>query len=172
MKTWQKLLIALGILILILMLIPKSESNEPLASANTTQKQVPLNTPLQTKYFQVTVTDVKISKSVKTGNQFSDLKPEEGNKFVILGITLKNTDNESRMMFEGKLIIDYNGKQYSFEQSEPVFAEGWGITENINPMVTKKTKVVYKIPDEISGTAYYNPARSENDEVIFLGPIK
>jgi hypothetical protein len=134
---------------------------------------VQIGQTLKTKYFDVTVNSAKTSKDVKTGNEFGDVAPEEGNKFLIIDITLKNTDNESRMMFDGEVKISYNGKEYKYEQPELIAAEGWGmIMDNINPLVTKKTKLVYKIPAEITGEAFYYPARSGDDDRISLGTIQ
>ena len=134
--------------------------------------EVGIRNVLKTDYFDVTVDDVKTVKSVAI-DDIQDLKEEAGNKYLVIDITLKNTDKESRMMFDGAVIIKANGQEYKYEEAETIFADGWGILmDNINPLVTKKTKLVYKIPEELKGTAYYNPARSDADEVINLGAIQ
>jgi hypothetical protein len=38
-------------------------------------------------------------------------------------------------------------------------------------LTSKTTKLVYKIPNEIKGNAYYHPGRSDDGEVILLGSI-
>ena len=150
---------------------PASETEKGKEKASASDVQI--GQTLKTQYFDVTVNSAKTSKGVKTGNEFGDVAPEEGNKFLIIDITLKNTDNESRMMFDGEVMINYNGKEYKYEQPELIAAEGWGmIMDNINPLVTKKTKLVYKIPAEITGEAFYYPARSGDDDRISLGTIQ
>ena len=52
-------------------------------------------------------------------------------------------------------------------------ADGWGLLlDQINPLTTKTTKLVYKIPAEIIGNAYYKPARSGSNDIIDLGIIE
>jgi len=54
-----------------------------------------------------------------------------------------------------------------------VFVEGWGLMmDQINPLTSKTTKLVYKIPAEIKGLAYYRPGRSNKNDLISLGNIE
>jgi hypothetical protein len=145
---------------------------EAAAARSNNVTAVGINQTLKTEYFDVTVNSVRTAKTVKI-DEFEELKQEEGNKYLILDITLKNTDKESRMMFDGVVKINANGQEYKYEQAEPVMAEGWGmIMDNINPLVTKRTRLVYKIPAALTGTGVYNPGRSDEDEVINLGNIQ
>lgn len=85
---------------------------------------------------------------------------------------MKNTDEESRMMFEGVVWIDYNGKRWKFDNTETILLEGWGmILDQINPLTTKTTKLVFKVPAEIKGPAYYQPGRSSGGKMIYLGNL-
>ncbi len=77
------------------------------------------------------------------------------------------------MLMDGVVIINYNGKDYNFDKSETVMADGWGLLlDQINPLTTKTTKLVYKIPAEITGNAYYKPSRSGSNDIIDLGIIE
>ncbi len=88
-------------------------------------------------------------------------------------MSFKNTSEESRMLMDGVVIINYNGKDYNFDKSETVMADGWGLLlDQINPLTTKTTKLVYKIPTEITGNAYYKPSRSGSNDIIDLGIIE
>lgn len=119
------------------------------------------------------VSKASVVNKVNTGNQFSDLKSEPGTKYLVLDVTFKNTDSESRMLTDGEVHITYNGKDYNFDKSETIMAEGYGLfLDQINPLTQKSTKLVYKLPEEINGVAYYNPGRASGDEVISLGNIK
>ncbi len=153
------------------------ESTAKTASAPGEEKKASDGTKvgeiLKTEYFDVVVSNVRFAKSLKV-SEFEELPEEAGNKYLVFELTLKNTDKESRMMFDGTVIVKANGQEYKYEDPEMVASEGWGILmDNINPLVTKKTKLAYKIPAELAGgTAYYNPARSDEDEVINLGEVK
>ncbi len=128
---------------------------------------------LPTEYFDVTVNKVSIKNSVSTGNEFADLKPESGTRYLIINTTFKNTSNESRMLMDGEVLVNYNGKDYTFDKSETIMLDGWGLLlDQINPLTAKTTNLVYKIPAELKGTAYYKPGRSGSDDLIDLGNIE
>jgi hypothetical protein len=150
-----------------------SSSGGGTSSEQTATASVGVGQPLQTEYFAVTANKVSVKDRVSTGNEFADLKAEPGNKYLIINATFKNTDQESRMIMDGSVWINYNGKDYEFDKSETVMLEGWGtMLDQINPLTSKTTNLVYKIPAEIKGTALWNPGRSDKDLVINLGEIK
>lgn len=127
---------------------------------------------LSTDYFQITLNKVSVDKKINTGNQFADLDEEPGNKFLILDITFKNIDDESRMFSDGSVYINYNGKEYEYDKSETIMLEGWGtLLDQINPLTSKTTKLVYKIPAEISGPVYWEPGRNSDDKRFFCGNL-
>lgn len=127
---------------------------------------------LRTDYFDVTVNKASTSQRVRTGNQFADKGPEQGILYLILNVTYKNTDNESRMISEGSVFINYNDKEYEYDKAETIMLEGWGIfLDQINPLTSKTTNIVYKIPAEINGPAYYEPGRNYDSKRIYLGDL-
>lgn len=137
------------------------------------QKVIGVGDVLKTNYFEIVVNKVSLEESVNTGNQFADLKAEDGNLYLIINASFKNTDNESRMLSDGSVWINYNGKDYEYDKTETVMLKGWGIIlDQINPLTTKTTNLVYKIPTEIKGDAYWQPGRASSDERILLGNLK
>lgn len=150
-----------------------STSSTSSATAETKANYKKVGETLPTEYFEVTVNKVSVQNSVSTGNEFSDLKPESGTRYLIINTTFKNTSNESRMLMDGEVLVNYNGKDYTFDKSETVMAEGFGLLlDQINPLTAKTTNLVYKIPAELKGTAYYKPGRSGSDDLIDLGNIE
>ncbi|HYE56266.1 MAG TPA: DUF4352 domain-containing protein [Chitinophagaceae bacterium] len=142
-------------------------------AAEKSESTVKIGQVLKTDYFDVTVNSAEVSDHVNTGDEMTSVPKEEGAKFLIIDLTLKNTDTESRMMIDGDVLINYNGKELKFDNTELIAEEGWGIImDQINPLMTKKTKVVYKIPAEVKGPAYYNPGRSDSDQKIYLNDIQ
>jgi len=165
-KWWFIALAAIVVLLIISRFLPDSTTTD------SPQKRVGIGEVLKTDYFDVVVNNASIDNHISTGNQFVDIPEQPGNKFVILDVTFKNTDNESRMLTDGELIINSNGKEYKYEKSETIMLEGWGlIIDNINPLTSKTTKIVYKIPSDIKGVAFYRPGRAGHDEVILLGNL-
>ena len=127
---------------------------------------------LHTDYFDIVVNKVSLKDRVNTGNEFADLKPEQGNRYLIINASFKNTDKESRMLMDGSVWINYNGKDYEFDKAETIMLEGWGVLlDQINPLTTKTTNLVYKIPAEVTGNAFWQPGRADNDQRILLGNL-
>ena len=95
-----------------------SEGQTVLSGEKTVQKGI--GDTLSTRYFDITINEVRLQDQVNTGNQFADLKKEDGNQYLILNTTFKNTDSESRMISDGEVLINYSGKEYRFDNSETI----------------------------------------------------
>ena len=127
---------------------------------------------LITSYFEIKLNKVWIDNKIKTGNIVSDVDAGEANLFVILDVSFKNIDNESRMIRKGALFVDCNNKMYKFEKSETIMAEGWSILlELISPLITETTKIVYKIPAEMNGPVYWEPGRNIKGTRFYCGNL-
>jgi hypothetical protein len=184
-KGWKIGVTALFVLMILSVFSGKNKTTNSTASKTTnnstpqtetttesTKNEIGLGDVLHTKYFDITANKASVKDRVKTGNEFADLKAEQGNVYLIINASFKNTDNESRMLTEGSVWINYNGKDYEFDKSETVMIEGWGLLlDQINPMITKTTNIVYKIPAEIKGNIYWQPGRADNDQRILLGSM-
>lgn len=167
-------------LIVLIAIVPKSKTDSAATASEAKPQsttpaatQILVGQPLKTDYFDVTVTGYKLEPTVKTGNEFADLKKEDGTKYLIIDVTFKNTDKETRMMFDGEVLVKQaDGNTLKYEQSELIPADGWGVLmDNINPGITKKTKLVYKVPETLKGGIYFHPARAGSDETILLGTL-
>lgn len=181
MSLGKKILIGFGVIVIIGIISNAGNDKDDKSTENSTNTneqvadtstRVKVGEILKTDYFDITVNKVGLNNSVDTGNEFSDLKPESGINYLVINATFKNTDRESRMLVDGSVWINYNGKDYEFDKSEPIMLEGWGLLlEQINPLTSKTTNLVYKIPTEVKGDAYWQPGRSDDDERIYLGTL-
>ena len=181
MSLGKKILIGFGVLVVIGIISNagkdkkgKEDNNSSSSTEQTAEAPtgVKVGEVLKTDYFDITVNKAEVKDRVSTGNEFSDLKPESGNSYLIINATFKNTDSESRMLMDGSVWINYNGKDYEFDKSETVMAEGWGVLlDQINPLTSKTTNLVYKIPTEVKGDAYWQPGRSDDGQRILLGTL-
>jgi hypothetical protein len=123
-------------------------------------------------YFDVSADKGEYGPTVDTGNRFAEPKKWGGSRFFIVHASFKNMDTESRQPVEGSLFITYNGKEYEYDSVEPITLEGYNIWfRKINPLVTMKTKIVYRIPNEIEGPVYWRPGRNPTDTKLWLGYI-
>ncbi len=122
----------------------------------------------QVGYFDVTVNDCTISKSIETGNRYSTVKSDPDARFLTVNATFKNTDNEGRLPLEGSLFISKDGKDYKFDTTESIVSEGYGIRlRSLNPLIKLTTKIVYKVPNELSGEVYWKPGRNAEDKKLW-----
>ncbi|MFI3044467.1 DUF4352 domain-containing protein [Pseudomonas coronafaciens] len=122
----------------------------------------------QVGYFNVTVNDCTISKSINTGNRYTTVKPDPDARFLTVNATFKNTDNEGRLPLEGSLFINMDGKDYKFDTTESIMSDGYGIRmRSLNPLIKLNTKIVYKVPNELSGDVYWKPGRNAEDKRLW-----
>lgn len=122
----------------------------------------------QVGYFDVTVNDCTISKSIETGNRYSALKPDPDARFLTVNATFKNTDNEGRLPLEGSLFISKDDKDFKFDTTETIMSDGFGIRlRSLNPLIKLNTKIVYKVPNELSGEVYWKPGRNAEDKKLW-----
>ncbi|MCO8163896.1 DUF4352 domain-containing protein [Pseudomonas sp. 21LCFQ010] len=122
----------------------------------------------QVGYFDVTVNGCTISKSIDTGNRYSRLKPDPDARYLTVNATFKNIDNEGRIPLEGSLFISKDGKDFKFDTTETIMNEGYGIRlRSLNPLIKLNTKIVYKVPNELSGEVYWKPGRNAHDKKLW-----
>lgn len=165
-----------------LMVLGQMKGGSKSATASVEKKQAIKEEPkaamatignvLKTDYFDVTLNGASTGDQIDTGNEYSDVQADAGNKFIILDVTFKNTDTESRMIMDGSIFINYNGKDYEFDKAETILAPGYGtMLDQINPLISKSTKLVYKVPAEIKGAAYWQPGRADSDQKFYVGNL-
>lgn len=124
-------------------------------------------------YFEVSADRGTYGKEVGTGNRYAEPKSWDGSRFFTVHATFKNMDTESRLPVEGSLFINYDGREYEFDSVEPIALEGYNIWfRKINPLIAMKTKIVYRIPDEVYGEVFWRPGRNPDDKRLWIGNIK
>ena len=145
-------------------------NEEPVAPTEIPVKTVGLNEVLSTDYFEVSVNSQEVVSSIDKGYEVEEAGA--GNKFLILEVTYKNIDTESRYVLGDHVFVDYNGKKYDFSKQEFFIIDGFGVAGEINPLTTITSKIVYKIPSELTGPAFYQPSRAKDDQLIDIGAIQ
>lgn len=169
----KKMLIAIVALVLIIIIANSGKSDSGSSNTEPAKSYPGIGQTLKTEYFEVTIDEVSLTKKIKNSDEFLEKKPDEGNQFLVMNTTFKNIDNESRMITDGSVFINYNGKEYEYDKSEFLGVDGYGLfLDQINPLTSKTTKLVYQIPLGINGPAYYKPGRADDDQKIFLGNLK
>ncbi len=123
-------------------------------------------------YFEISTDKAYATNKVGTGNSFVEPKTWEGSRFFVVNASFKNLDTESRLPAEGSLLVNYNGKDYVFDTVEPIMLEGYNIWfRGVNPLITMKTKIVYRIPNEIEGEVFWRPGRNSSGTRLWVGRV-
>ncbi len=174
MNRIKQLVSIIVISVFIFLAYASGEDGAGTSTSETPQdKIVKVGEILTTNHFEVQVNKVSIKDRVSTGNEFANIASEEGNQFLIFNITFKNIDNESRTFFEGEVIINSGGTDYKFDKSEMVMLDGWGsFLDQLNPLTSKSTNLVFKIPTEIKGDVYWKPGRNSAGKMFLLTNIE
>lgn len=121
--------------------------------------------------FNIAINDCVISDTVGTQNPYSEPDKWVGSRFVVIDAHFKNVDTEGRLPFEGALIIKTeNGEELKYDTTESILQKGYGIYfKSINPFITMPTKIVYRIPNEISGEVLWEPGRNPEGKRLWCG---
>ena len=138
------------------------ESNQtefsPAIQEESKTQVAPIGSTLHAGDFAVTIESAIWKDRVIIGNEFSNIRPEKGVHFLILDMTFKNLGNEPSYLLDGTLYIANPSRTFTLDTSETILQDGWGIfLDKVNPLVSKHTKLVYKISDEIKGTVSWLP---------------
>lgn len=112
-----------------------------------------------TGYFETTVNNCTAYKTLNTGNPYTSLESDNDSRFLVVDATLKNIDREGRLPLEGSLVIVKDGVEYKYDTTEHILSEGYGM-KSINPLIKLRTKIVYRVPNEMDGDVYWKPGRN------------
>lgn len=121
-------------------------------------------------YFDVKINNCSIKSRVGTGNPYAEPKVWEGSVFLVIDASFKNTDTEGRLPVEGDALIESEGREYVYDHTETILMDGYGVfLDSVNPLVTMRTKIVYRIPSEIKGEIYWRPGRNPSKTKLWCG---
>ena len=174
----RKIILLVGLIIVVLSCFSGCECEKiekPKTVMNTYPAQGKLKVikdmgPAQGKSLEVTVNDFRLVNSVKVGT-IDDYPAGKDIMYMVISLTLKNISTETIMIGAGELIVYYNDKEYIFDTPELMVSKGWYICcTNINPLISVRRNLVYKLPQEIEGPVFYKPY---GEDLFFeLGFIK
>ena len=130
---------------------------EPRAGGGSTAQ---LGEAVKTRYFEVTVRSCRTLSSVGSGPMAS--RAGSGNTYLVLSVTIKNTDTEGRMFIPGRLWATVGGRELEYDNPETVFARGYLVLqETLNPQTSWSGKIAWLVPSDLSGPVHWQPGRSD-----------
>ncbi|MDB6142953.1 MAG: hypothetical protein JWP80_1997 [Pseudomonas sp.] len=119
--------------------------------------------------FDVRFTANSCTTSQKVGvlNPFLEPKSLPDTKYLIIDASIKNMSSSSRGISGGSVIFSKNGKIYSFDQIDPVRENGFGDNLGaLNPLITYHTKLVFRIPSDLTGKIAWMPDGATVDDGV------
>ncbi|MDZ4262541.1 MAG: tetratricopeptide repeat protein [Pseudomonadota bacterium] len=121
-------------------------------------------------HFEVTLFGCTVKSDLGLKNKSAGPKPSADSEFLILDVSFKNEDTESRIPLAGSVFINYGGKRYKFDSPETVWQDGWDLRfGKINPLLTERTKLAYRIPLHMRGDADWVPGRNQENIKLTCG---
>jgi len=123
-------------------------------------------------YFEISINRAHVDTMLGTANVYAEQAPGTGNTFVILDVTIKCIDKESRTPRIGSLLMKVEDRTYRFDKTETVSDPAWGLFfEPMNPLTSKTTKLVYKIPRDVKGEVFWEPGGNPDSVRFYCGRI-
>ena len=103
--------------------------------------------------WEVTVNDFYYTKSVDAG-LLSAYTAEDGSKFCIINITVKNTGTKAEtflpyVSWEGDPVAKIHWNQYEYIRSDLALSNDNLSSETLNPLVSTTGDIAFKLPDEV-----------------------
>lgn len=127
-------------------------------------------------YFSIRINKCSITNGPITTNPFTEPKQWPGSRFVVIDAVFKNQDTEGRLPHEGALIVNYEGRELRYDNTETIMDDGFGIYfKSVNPLISMPTKIVYRIPSEVGGEISWEPGRNDESKRLwcaFASPEK
>ncbi|WP_248802164.1 DUF4352 domain-containing protein [Pseudomonas sp. MWU13-2100] len=122
--------------------------------------------------FKITANSCVARGKVGTLNPFLEPKAWNGSKFLIVDASFKNVSTSSKYMFPGSVAVSKNGKVYKFDKFEMVNESGFGSdAEPLNPLITYRTKLIFRIPADLTGEIVWHPDERTDDVTVSCGSI-
>lgn len=132
----------------------------------------PKNNSAKVGEFQVTANGCSTTNKIYTSNPFFEPKPWPESKFLVVDISYKNLSAASRYISPGNMVVAKNGTIYKFDKFEQIPENGYGIRpEPLNPLVTYRTKLVYRIPNDLVGKIVWQPNGGTSNVTLLCGLI-
>jgi hypothetical protein len=133
-------------------------------------RQNPPSNSAEIGQFLVTADSCSVSPTANFG--LLSVEAQSGSTFLILQATFKNTSSSSQVIVPGSVLIDYEGRSYTFNIIEQVLGDPLEVPEApINPLISQKVRIIYRIPDEISGKVRWQPGQNPDRLTLKCGVI-
>ena len=131
------------------------------ARSEEEHRQNPSSNTAKVGSFTVTANSCTSSTNIGIENARLEPRSQPGSKFLILDATFKNTSGTSQRIEPGALLVNHHGKTYTYDIIEFILDAGYGLPAGpINPLISYRAKLVYRIPNAVSYTHLTLPTKA------------
>ena len=146
----------------------KKAERDSEADAEKNRQAAQIGEMARVGYFEITVNGARRSKTVKT--KYDIETAADGSMYLILDVTVKCVDTESRTFLEGSAFAAYEGKELEYDKREIIMGTEM-FSGGINPLTKKTGQIIYQVPAELDGPYYWEPGRGEDVRFV-LGTLQ
>jgi len=166
-KTWKYLKFFILVLAALVFFLRHTDTGKAIVSniksgnsaSNSNNREYSIGDIASSKFFSFRVNGIQFTNRV--GNFLIGQDAGAGNRFLIIDVTIKNIDTESRVIDGGEVRASHNGKWLKFESPEVVLDENFIYFKELNPLTSVRGKVAFKVPAELQGPFYWIPPRTD-----------
>lgn len=149
---------------------PQSKENKALRSYLDTVLARPSTARIE--HFDITVDSCEVRDTVGARNQAAEPDAWTDSRYLVIQAGFKNTDTEGRLPLAGSVLLTMGGKTLEYDHTETVLEQGFGIgLRPVGPLLTLRTKIVYRIPREATGEIFWRPGRNPEQIQLWCSSI-
>lgn len=149
---------------------PRSKESKALKSYLDTVLTRPSSARIE--HFDVSVDSCEVRDTVGARNQAAEPDAWPDSRYLVIQAGFKNTDTEGRLPLAGSALLTMGGKTLEYDHTETVLEQGFGIgLRPVGPLLTLRTKIVYRIPREATGEIFWRPGRNPEQIQLWCSSI-
>lgn len=88
-----------------------------------------------------------------------------GNRFVVLDVTARNTDQQPQVFSEGKLVNVSESRERTFATPVSMLTDEFLTLQVLKPSSSVHGKIAYEVPEELPGVLYWVPGNG-NERIL------
>ncbi|EMR46729.1 hypothetical protein [Pseudomonas putida] len=120
--------------------------------------------------FYVTASKCSASDVVDLGSHL--ITAPSGSKLFVIEGAFRNISNEGQLILPGMILIKHSGETYRYDVFEVLSQDQFAIPDQpINPLITQKVRIVYRVPDDVFGRVRWQPGRNPDRLTVDCGSI-
>ena len=138
---------------------PRSKESKALKSYLNTVLARPDSARIE--HFDISIDSCEVRDTVGARNRAAEPEAWPDSRYLVMQTRFKNTDTEGRVPIAGSALLTMGSRTFEYDHTETVLEQGFGIgLQPVGPLLTLRTKIVYRIPRDATGEVFWKPGRN------------